>query len=88
MCVTSADSRKGFPDPNTLRWHALFQQAKRNLDQAAEERGDHWRLYFIELILDTFQSPHFGSKLCFAKGTQLISSSLTLHQSLEIVNCK
>ena len=26
---------------------------------------------FIELILETYQSPHTGSKLCFAKGTQL-----------------
>ena len=86
MCVTSADSRKAFLDPNTLGWHALFQQARRYLDQATEERGDHGRLYFIELILDTFQSPHFGSKLCFAKGTQLISSSLSVHQSLEIAN--
>ena len=87
MCVTSADSRIGFPDPNTRGWHALFQQARRYLDQATEERGDHWRLYFIGLILDTFQSPHFGSKLYFAKGTQLISISLSVHQSLVIVNC-
>ena len=39
---------------------------------------------FIELILDTYRSPHIGSKLCFAKGTQLISSLLSVLQSLEV----
>ena len=39
---------------------------------------------FIELIFHTYQSPHIGSKLCFAKGTQLISSSLSVLQSLEV----
>ena len=40
---------------------------------------------FIELIFHTYQSPHIGSKLCFAKGTQLISSPLSILQSLEVL---
>ena len=38
----------------------------------------------IELIFGTYRSPHIGSELCYTKGTQLISSSLSVLQSLEV----
>ena len=41
-------------------------------------------VFFIELIFHTYRSPHIGSKLCYTKGTQLISSSLSVLQSLEV----
>ena len=44
-------------------------------------------VFFIELIFHTYRSPHIGSKLCYTKGTQLISIPLSVLQSLE-VSCR
>ena len=84
VCVTSADSRKGFPDPNTQGWACTLpagQQIHRRVIYFKRRRKE---VILIELIFHTYQSPHIGSKLRFAKATQLTSSSRSVYQSLEV----
>ena len=74
VCVTSADSREGFPVSNTRGWYALFQQSSGRLYRRVSPlHGPRKVVFFIELVFHTDRSPHIGSKLCSIKGTQLDS---------------